>query len=863
MQEELYIQHLESGLPSQVRAALESDYIPKSLKGVQVLVKAIEPANNYFQSLAANTARQLEQGHKVLVLAYLAQHGVTPEIRHRAVDELLKANSENAQEALVVCVMDQDFQIQQKSLVGLKGYAKQKALDVLIDRLEHPEAAIPPTQQGMNPNDIRSWAIQGLATKGASKAVDPLVKFMIEEPSLRNAIISTLTAIDSSVVVTALLKMVDEGESSDNKIDQQLRLDAIKVIAEFSGKLGKRQTQNYQQLLANMFPVACQQVNRDRYVLIETAQHLDNPELAEVVRTELQRQLPRGQAPEIVRLLGIDTLLEHIPYWTLENEILRFLTIVWSQASQDQKISVVYSLGDAPTDDENTITQTAKFLAAHWEEPVQDEEKNLVIDVVISAWEAATPKQQETIENIFELIGDAVPDKTQWVRALTERVPINPDDKAWSLLDRGFVCLPLNNRGAIFQNYLKTAWNQHLVEVMIEADPDNAAKLLREHLWEHGLTGSDREWALLALGNCGAVDDFTKLSEEIEGKSQKNAVAAVQAIGRIDPDRGQGILSETLSSRKRGAVMAALTMLGDVTQLDATTVRALRMRAEPTERDAEVRARAVTVLGSLKDDYIANAPSSSAKFAVIKKWVETLAAFEKDDQTCMAIQQLLSDLGDREAPDIRILIAENISSCCPAEEALEIAEREAELERRPAVRATWDSAIDEIRGLPDRGVLHLVERICDEDLDRKILLGAWSLSQLLVEEDNYLIALNLQLKRAEAVKQDPNTLIEQLDSIANLLVDQVFMIEGEDVSRFGNKYGNEIGALKNLNGRIHHYAQNLHTMREFVFGPHPKDSSGKMRTGATTADAQDAKRIFASLFREVVGHLRTKRETDK
>src|SRR5690606_12142805 len=105
-------------------------------------------------------------------------------------------------------------------------------------------------------------------------------------------------------------------------------------------------------------------------------------------------------------------------------------------------------------------------------------------------------------------------------------------------------------------------------------------------------------------------------------------------------------------------------------------------------------------------------------------------AFEKDAQTCAAVQQLLADLGESEAPDTRILIAENIVNCCPAEQALEIAEHEASLERRPHVQAAWDSAIDEIKGLPDRGVLHLVEKVCDRDIDRQVLLGSWSLSDL-------------------------------------------------------------------------------------------------------------------------------------
>lgn len=863
MQQEDYIQYLESGIPSQVRAALESGCIPKSQRGVQALVKAITPANTYFQSLAANTAKQLENEYKVLVLARLAQYGVTPEIRHRAVEGLLQINTEDAQEALVACVMDQEVQIQQKALVGLKGYTKQHAIDVLIDRLEHPEAAIPPNQHGMNPNDIRGWAIQGLATKGASRAVAPLVKYMVAEPSLRSAIIATLITIDSSAVVTALLKMVEEEENGDGKIDQQLCLDATKVIAEFSGKLSKRQAQDYRRLLAKMFPVACQQVHRDRYVLTKTAEHLDTPELAEVVRAELQRQLPRGQAQEIIRQLGIGNVLAHVPYWRLENEIFSYLTTLWSQANRGQKISIVNTLGDGPPDDESAVTQTGKFLAAHWEESMQDEDENLVLDVVISAWEAATPIQQEAIENIFELAGESVPDKNQWVKALAERAPSDPQDKRWSLLEKGFACLPLESRAGLFQLQLKNSWNQRLVERVLEADPDNAAQLLRTHLWERGLTGNDRKWALLALGNCGAVDDFTRLSDEIEGKSQKNAVAAVQAIGRIDPNRGQGILSETLSSRKRGAVMAALTMLGNVTRLDVTTVRALRMRAEPTERDAEVRQRAISVLGTLKEDFIDNAPSSSAQFAVIQKWVETLAAFEKDDQTCTAIQQLLSDLGDREAPDVRILIAENIASCCPAEEALKIAEREAELERRPAVQAAWSSALDEIRGLPDRGVLHLIERVCDIDLDRQALLGSWLLSDLLVEPELTLNGLNWNLKRAEKVKQDPDSLIAQLDSIANLLVDEVFLVEGDEISRFSNKYGNEIGALRKLNPRIYHHAHTLHSLREVALGPHAKDSSGKLRPGANPSEAESAKQIFVALFQEVVNHLRSKKEEDK
>jgi len=378
VQEEFYIQYLESGVLSQIRAALESDCIPKSQKGVQALARAVFTPNTHFQTLAANIARQLDNEHKVSVLAVLAQNGVTPDFRHRAVDELLQLKIESAQDVLIACVMDQDLQIQKKALIGLKGCIKQRALEVLIDRLEHPEAAIFPNQQGINPNDIRGWAIQGLATKGANKAVKPLVKYLIDEPSLRNTIISTLSAIDSSAVVTALLKMSDKVNNSEGKIDQQLRLDVIKVIAEFSGKLGKLQTQNYQRLLGDMFPVACQQVQRDRYVLAETAHHLHSPELAEVVRVELQRQLSRGQAQEIVRQLGIDSLLEHIPYWDLENEILRYLTTLWGQANQEQKTSIISFFGDAPADDDNVITQAARFLAAHWEEPMQDVEGSLV-----------------------------------------------------------------------------------------------------------------------------------------------------------------------------------------------------------------------------------------------------------------------------------------------------------------------------------------------------------------------------------------------------------------------------------------------------------------------------------------------------
>ena len=148
-------------------------------------------------------------------------------------------------------------------------------------------------------------------------------------------------------------------------------------------------------------------------------------------------------------------------------------------------------------------------------------------------------------------------------------------------------------------------------------------------------------------------------------------------------------------------------------------------------------------------------------------------------------------------PNLRIKLAEAVSKCCPPELGIAIAVGQLDSERRPDVVAAWSDTADQLRGLPDRGIFHLVERVCGIQMDRKELLGIKSLADVFTHPELTTQGLSSELRRAERIMQDPDALTEQLDSTAELLIDELIWDSGDDPEKL-TPYANKIGFSKKI-----------------------------------------------------------------
>jgi len=937
MTESEFLNALKTRKASEIRRVLESEYTPSSQEEIQLLCEVGLVAHQSFQEKSLEIALRTDIGFARPILEKLARFGINWNIREKALDRLLQEDISQALKTIMTCCNDENLQIQKKALLGLRGCNDPQVITFLIDRMSNPQAALPPNDSS-HVGEVRQWAIEALATEGATKAITPLVELMLSEAKYRQAIKNTLVTIGGNQVVETLLD-ASEGNLEDSpEPDESFKLDAVEFIVSLDlRKFAPEQLVRYRKLLGDIYPTALQQLSSHKYVLEEVAKRIDD-RLLEIIKNEFTKNIESKIASEIVTSLQYCNLKTSTPFLLDVFEQWRpnfrdaakstFLELVrahpgqtipfleealrsgGSKNQQDRLPSLVAGFDDplklsiakslAPMFDEpqpreylqayyksiwditetekreelvrpllrtsyNTdeaLDQVAKFLALRWSQVVKEEvSKKLVVDVLLEEW--FVKNQQPRIEAITARMTSIVDNKHQWCLEMATRASEEGRGRQWKLFEIAFEDIPIEDQVQAIIEVVTKQWHRKLVERLLRLNKEQAALVLREHLGKTGdeaLKGSERKWALWALGECGSEADFKLLGVEVEGKSVPCAVAAVKAIGAIDANAGQAQFREALESRKPGVVMGALEALEGIHILEIETIQALCRRVGAEEGDKEIREKAVSVVEKLRSQHLSVRPSPDIALGEIQRWLAELDAFGQSDTSGQALQKFLIDLDEREAPELRKLLANSIAICCPPQMGIKMSEKEIQVVRRPDVRAAWQTALDRLKGLPDRGVFQLVERVCGKELDRDALLGQLGLSEIFKNPTETLLGLNRRLRRAEQVREDPNTLVTVLDGTAELLIDELLWARGEEPERFANQYGNKIGFTKGVLLRAARHAENLHGIRGSAIDPHPRDAAGALREGVEPHEAEEARASFLGLFQEVVRFLREKKE---
>jgi hypothetical protein len=936
MTKEEFFKILKSNEVSEIRRVLESGYTPTSPEEIKVLSERAIVANRIFQQQVLQMAIRTSAKLSIPLLGELARKSIDPSIREKALDRLLECNRRRAKRAILACTTDEALQIQEKAIKSLIGWNDPEVIQLLIDRVMHPKSALLPAQVEQAEN-VRKWAIEALATEQATQAIQPLVKLMLEHEEHRQVIIKTLGIIGGREVVEGFLE-VAEGKCEDApQPDQEFKLETVRVIGSMGLKrFAHGQLERYRMLLGEVYPAALTNVSQFAYVLEETAKHLDDQLLEEVLegfKTNLETEIAvqivnsmrycdlkkaelfwldvfehwhpifqnvakkvflelaqkhqsqvipffrkavrsggsknkQDRLPDITKglssemgILVVESLAPMLDKEHPPGLLQPYFESVWTGLPTEKRHEIVRALVRPSYKTGEAMDQVATFLAPHWMQVAEEgEPAKLVVDVLREEWRRRGQKQR--VEAIISHLTQHIDDTQTWCSELASRASKDPKGEEWPFFEKAFEGLPNGEQVQAIQETMNQRWHRKLAERLFELDKSQAAVVLREHLSRKGddrLIDEDRVWALSALGEIGEIDDFELLGNEIEGESEACAVAAVKAIRTIDTNAGQERLRESLQSRKPTVVVAAIGALEGISDLQPNTIRALLERAGSEEKDEEVRKRAQAVVESLRSRHLESRPDPEEEVQNLQVWLTTLEAFGQGEDSGKALEEFLKDLGIREASEIRKALAKSVGICCPPDMGIRIAEAEADSERRGEVRAEWEDIVDRLKGLPDRGVFHLIERVCVQKLDHTGLLGKLGLEEIFQKPTATLQGLSTQLRIAEQVKDHPDSLVTILDGAAELLIDELLWADGDKPERF-DQYGNKIGRSTKINTTAARHAQNLHALRGNAIGPHAKDSTGALRKGVTPQDAEESRKSFVGLFQEVVKFLLGKKE---
>lgn len=863
MDNEEYLEILDSHRMSKIQAVLESDYIPKTLDEIKKLTSVLQissTSNRRLQNLALNKALRVDQSIALDLLAWLAQNSFDETSRWQTIEKIIQIEQQddNTYQALFNCCQDESTRIQCAALRGLSGWLNEDAITLLIDRMQNPTVPLH-DDDGRGANNIQSAAIQGLSTAEAKQAIQPLVDYMSESPDHRPHVINSLVTIGGTDVVEMLL-LATENTDTNEVLDESFMLDAALIIArlEIENRQFKQgQLNRYRHLLGEVFEAAMR--NHSHYIhIIDATKRYLNQELADTIQPFLQSQLSSSHVHHTLVRIDTPLLIERFPYWKYNNKAKEYLSRLWN-ITNDYHQEIVNSLFDVSQNDAQAIEQAASFIAGRWKDVLDEQEGFRVIDQVVTEWQQSNSQRQRVIEAILRKVPPHSAEPAAWVETIVNYAPLEPNDPLRNLIDSALEEAHEDQILVAKKQYLSQQWNIWVLDDVINLEPVAGEHYIRKKLWEENveLPEDHRVWAIKQFGKLGTHGDFENLAKEIEGHSEKCAVAAIKAIEKIDAEAGQSLLRDALNTRKDEVVIAALEVLRSIKELHVETIHRLQEKTRSDEKNPSVRSLAQEVLNEQKDRHLSERPSVNEPLHVIDKWLEILRTFESDEPSCDALASMLTELGNSDAVELRQSIGRVVPDCCPPDKGMTLIDQELEDNRNREVLAVWEDASDRIRGLPDRSILNLIERVCNTELDRAEILGGHSLTDIVVDPNETLHGLSMHLRYAERLTLD--ALVVQLDAIAELLIDEVFQVEGEDPRRFDN-YSNKIGSVKKHNARVFQTADNLHNLREIARLPHVRDKSHQLRQGVNDQDVDGAKKYFTELFKETIRHLRAKKK---
>jgi hypothetical protein len=561
---------------------------------------------------------------------------------------------------------------------------------------------------------------------------------------------------------------------------------------------------------------------------------------------------PADVASAVARLLDTANAREVAPH---------YLAVVWSAADPASRIHVLDRLCTAPYKSSEARDQVIAFLTPRWNDQVRDNATtSAAFHSILHLWherDALKPRIASILQGIA-LRQSATPGLATLIVGLAAALP--PSGPRWDLLSSCMDKLSANTLSEALATSLHSLWHRGLMGRLVVLDPKRAAPLVVAHIAgtdnSPPLQGDDRVVALDWLGKVGTLSNFPLLKAETDTGSATSAEAATRAIASIDADAGEELLCNLLESRKPRVVAGALEGLERVRTISSASVAAIFRRTE-SERSRDIQARARRALENLLSRHLQARPTAPFNPDVVVPWLEVLSSFPPSQEAGVAIGTLLDQLGDREAPDVRIGVARAIAKCCPADIGIPIAERELQTERRADVVSAWEEALDALKGSPDRSLFSLVHRVCGPQVDLPDRLPP--LHDIFLHPEATLPGLMQGLRRAERLLQDADSLVAQLDATAELLIDELLWSSGEEPERF-DTYSNKIGRTKSINVRAMRHSQNLHNLRELAQGPHARDAAGNLRPGIQPNEAKDASVAFGGLFQEVITYIARARQ---
>lgn len=543
---------------------------------------------------------------------------------------------------------------------------------------------------------------------------------------------------------------------------------------------------------------------------------------------------------------------------------LPYLEKLWSVADAASRVQVVERLCAAPYSSSEATDLVVSFFAPRWNDPTGDDGASATaFQVILRLWDGKDTLKPR-IASVLQGIASKQASTPRLVDLIVARAAAIPAcDPHWDLLSSCMDRLNPSTLADRLDTCLRSSWHHGLMARLVQLDAMRATTLLVLHISGGDTTtplqSDERLAALDWLGEVGTSSEFGLLRSETDTGSTACAEAATKAIASIDPDAGEGILRDLLESRKPRVVTSALEGLEKVQSISPVSVAAILRRTE-SERSREIQVRARRVLDSLLSRHLQARPTAAFEAEAVVPWLEVLSSFPPSAEAGNAIHMLVEELGEREAPDLRIALARAAAKCCPPDLGISLAERELQTERRPDVVSAWEDALDSLMGSPDRSLLSLVHRVCGVlvDLGDKVS----PLQDTFCHPELTLPGLMQGLRRAEKILEDADGLVAQLDATAELLIDELLWSIGEEPERF-DTYSNKIGRSKSISVKAMRHAQNLHNLRELAQGPHARDATGNLRPGIEPNEAQDARAAFAGTIREVVAHISKTRQLDR
>lgn len=311
MDNESFLNLLSSGLVSSAIDAIGPDYAPSSEEEIAALCEMARWSNSRIQNKLFEVTQRTAPELAFPLLSVLATSSLKEETRNQAIEVILNYDHPQKGEAVLQCINDQTPSIQKKALRGLQGWQDKKSISTLIDRFLQPTAALLPENVGEEEN-IRRASIEGLKTKGASEAIDPLVSYWLKHhPHHREQFIGTLTVIAGKNVIQSLLNAAEGNGAVQGVLpDDSLRLDFAEIIGRIENKqLSAPTRQRYQNLLQAVYPYAAR--NRSggwKTIIQESPKYLNETLLAAII-SEFKKIRTQPAAADIVESFRVTNIL--------------------------------------------------------------------------------------------------------------------------------------------------------------------------------------------------------------------------------------------------------------------------------------------------------------------------------------------------------------------------------------------------------------------------------------------------------------------------------------------------------------------------------------------------------------------------